>query len=135
MLDEIIMEFGLNFEFALLKYNLSKPYKSKAFIRASLELFNMEKLMTHELSKVERIWFDNSMLQKLLKPNDMFKLAWRFATLPNLESPEKIFAHLTSINHEQKSLSSLARKLSISFESQNNHTKKQKYALIADQLI
>jgi len=133
-LERIISEFGLTFELALLNYNLLKPEKSKAFLKAILVLLKMEKLADQPLMTIETIWLDNPMIHKFLKADDVLKLGWRFSVLPNIATAEGIFHKLLEAQPNQLGLSTFATKLAVAYESQNNIKKKQQFFELAESL-
>ena len=91
--------------------------------------------MNYQLAKVEKVWLDNPMIQKILKTDDIFNLGWRFAALPELTTAESMFELLTQKQHHKVSLSSYARKLASAHDVKGNHSKKRYYDQLADSLL
>jgi len=133
-LETIIKNHGINFDWAVLKYNLFKIQQNKNSIKAMKTLLLMPNLKSHQLCKVESIWNENTASHNLFNDDELYKFAWNMSNSVNYNTAEDVFALLNGKQNRHRSLGLLARKLSVIFAKMNNLEKKQKYEQITHAL-
>ena len=144
-LDALIAEQGLNFELAMLRYNIlrhtypaNKPpkvSKPEALQKSLVDLLKMKKLSLFELKKLEKIWMDNPEEQLLLEEEDLIRLGINFSDIDHYRSAEQIFQRLQASNSQNISLGVLARKLSNVHQLLNNSEQQRKYMQLAESFL
>lgn len=135
LLTHMIREDGLDFELALLRYNLLKPKGGKARTQAALALVSLDSPMPQQLRTVADIWHDNPELAAHLDAASRIKLAMRLTAPDTLAMAEGLFLHLQQQGCRMASLGVLARKLSVAFEARREPGKQARYAQFAETLL
>lgn len=134
-LERAIKEHGLNFDFALLRYNLAKIEKGENYQQYTKQLLTIKSPSEKQVNKIKQVWIENPDQHQQLGDEDAIKIAFNFTQLTNPSHAAVICDQLIEKNCTDTSLGILARKISAAFEKINETDKQKKYASIADNLL
>lgn len=132
--NELIEIQSLDFELAILRYNLLKINKGDEFADAILRLLALPALNPHEIKKLDKVWQDNPEVHAQLNDTAALKLGMQFTALDNPQSAEKIFTLLQSRDFVSPSMPVYASKLAKAFQGLREQEKKSYYESIAQEL-
>lgn len=133
-LQTIILEHGITFDLAVLRYNLLKIIKPSDYDNYLIDLLKMKPPTPFDIKKLESVWLENPLKQDLLDEDNTIKLGLNFATIEQLNSAEEIFKRLHENACQSQALGFLARKISIVYETSGRNTKQAQYEKFADKL-
>lgn len=133
-LYEIIAERGLNFELAVLRYNLIKATKPKGVQDAVIELLRLTRLAPIELNKLEKIWRENPAVQQDFDRDELINLGMRFSSIHHIKTAESIFQQVHNNSPSCQSLAVFAQKLALVHGQLQNRDKQRQYADLATAL-
>lgn len=135
LLSRMIKEDGIDFELAMLRYNLLKLKGGKARHQAALAVIKIDHLMPQQLQTVADIWRDNPELSQELGDDARIKLGMRLTAQSTLAEAESIFQQLHQQGCRLSALGVFARKLSIVYESNRERQKQTRYEELAETLM
>ncbi|MDX1341768.1 MAG: rhomboid family intramembrane serine protease [Reinekea sp.] len=133
-LAALIEKEGLDFQLAMLQYNLKKIHKDKPFMLAFRQLMTLKNLSPKELQQIHEQWLEEVHAFKMLTKDDQLNLAFQFTTLANLSGAEQILEHLFEQKHKPSQLLLLANKLATRFAQKHDHARSRKYQELAQRL-
>ena len=133
-LNEFISQFGSNFEFEYLKYNLSMTQNKQDTSDILLEILKFDKPTLRELGKLEKLWLDFPNKHKITAL-DKLKIGMSFCNLPNPSTAESLFSELVKRKVNPANLGVFARKLSVAHEKLKNFDKKNAYENFAEKAL
>lgn len=134
-LQEMTTEYGNRFELDLLQYQLMKTHPSEQLNNTVKKVLSHTKLNTAELRRQEKVWNENTDLQKNLSEDELLKIGMRFSALDGLASAEQIFSRLNEKNSNNQMMGVFARKLAVSFEKLRHKEKASYYSRLADAFL
>ena len=134
-IHQYILEFGIDFESAYLRYHLAKALDHQALGKSFDALMTLRIREAAQLEQQAKAWNDNPELQSNLERKAAIKLALQFSTDEYVSLAEEIFQQHYQPQQPDSSLGVLARKLSVVFDKRNQSDKQQHYDQIADQCI
>ena len=134
-LDHVIEQYGVSFEWQLLRYHLLKMQKASSYKQAMIDLFTMNKMKQHELDRIEKIWKSNVDDQAHFDAEALYRFAWNMTNSTNIATAESLFDRLREHKHDNNAMAQLAKKLSFVFAKLNNDQKKLQYEKIAVKLL
>ncbi len=111
ILKAMISEYGLTFEYAVLRFNLFKLTRSKAYLKYLAEIIKMKRLMPHELEKVEALWQENPEIRRVLDNQSLAGFAMRIASLSSTNTAKAIHKELTERGYEGEDMVMLTEKI------------------------
>ena len=124
VLEEMIQEYGLDFQLAAIRYNLGKIHKPETFSQWVKELLSIKSRETRELAKLQAVWQENPDIAKELDDDRNIDLGLRFSNKEQFSTAEIIFKLLYDKTPRHPQLSLFAHKLS-EVAKQLNEPKKQ----------
>ncbi len=110
-LNELIKNYGINFEFAILRLTIFRLAGSKNIQKCMLDIFNLKRLSEKELQKVEELWEANPSLATTMSEENLIGLAMRLTKLPTPRSAQIIFKQLKDKNCQHPDMKVLSAKL------------------------
>ena len=119
-LKEIIDEQGINFELALLRFNIFKLSRSKAYLKCLIELFQLNSLKPHEVDKLELLWLDNPQVSKHMSEEQLLRLGMRLASLPDHETAKTIYQQVLESGFQHKDVDLLGEKIKYAAQRKND---------------
>lgn len=132
--EELIKNYSLTFDLAMLRYNLLKINKGEGFVPAIVSLLSMSQLNNQEIKKLDKVWRDNPEIHNQIEDLPALKLGMQFTALDNPQSAEQIFTLLHDKKFSSPGMSIFADKLARSFQSLREHDKKSYYEHLAQKL-
>lgn len=111
ILKELISEYGINFEYAVLRFNLFKLSRSKAYLKCLAEIIKFNRLMPEELEKVESLWLENPEVRDELDHKTLARFAIRMTGLANANTAKAIHKHLSEQGYGGDEMTLLAEKI------------------------
>lgn len=132
--NELIASQTLNFELAMIRYNLLKINRGDEYATATIGLLTLLLLSPHEVNKLDKVWRDNPEVHSQLGDAAALKLGMQFTALDNPQSAEKIFSLLRDREFANPAMSVYATKLARAFHSLREQEKKSYYEGVAQQL-
>lgn len=133
-LDALIEDTQATFDLTMLRYHLLKLKKGEAYSECVQNILQQDKLLPHELSKVETVWKENIQATMSMDDEKIVMLGMRLSGLPNVDTSEKIFAQAFKKNNRSSSLGLFANKLAFVHGSMGNMEKQKKFLRIAKKL-
>ncbi|QEY15762.1 rhomboid family intramembrane serine protease [Cellvibrio sp. KY-GH-1] len=134
LVDVLIQQQGLDFELALIRYNLLKIFRGDSLQQAALGLLTLPLLTPTQIKRLDKVWQENPDVRSQLSEQAALKLGMQFASLDNPTSAEQVFNALLSMQSKNPALAVFASKLAASFQHLREHQKKAHYELLASQL-
>lgn len=135
MVENLIVNQGLDFELARLRYNLYKLDKRKGYGQSLLQLLRLKHLLPHEVEQLEKIWLENPGVHHKLDDETAIKLGMQFASSHSPESADAIFSMLERRQCRRPEFGVLAQKLAGVYAQLNQPKKQQAYQSIAQQFM
>jgi len=133
--NQAIKDHGETFELAIIRYNLLKINRGKGFAQSVLRLWQLGKLSTQEVERLQTLWQEHPELHGNLKDEYAVNLGMKFASLQNPAAAEQVFDLLLQRGNKSQELFVFAKKLSQTF-AQNGYKKKQaKYDNFIQQFV
>jgi len=132
--DTLIKERGLNFNVAMIRYNLLKISRGDAFLPAIVNLLTLPLLTPEQIKKLEMIWKDNPDVHNQLPEQAALKLGMQFSALENPQAAEQVFQSLLNGGSKNPSLSIFATKLASAYSRLRDLQKKSYYDALAKEL-
>jgi len=132
-LDELIQEQGINFDYAMIRYNLLKISRGEKFNQATLNLLSGD-FPVSDIKKLDKVWQENPDIQTQVPEAAALKLGLQLATLENPKSAEEVFSYLQKLGSKSPKLSIYANKLAGAFQRTNNLEKRNYYEKLSDKL-
>ena len=132
--NEAIKEFGETFDLAVIRFNLLKISKGKNYPQSVLRLWQMKRLLPHEIERLEKIWFDHPKLHDQLDDESAIRLGMQFSSLEHPIAAEQIIDMLAKRACKNPSFIIFAQKLSGAFASLGQKQKQTQYEALANQL-
>lgn len=133
-LNSYLDQTTLDFELALIKFNLEKIKKGESYQESFKALMNMNGLSAEELKHQEKLWLETQDAENLCEPEDQLALAFRFTHANTLTAAESIFEGLHQKMFKPAELILLANKLAKRFADRNDVSKSRKFQEISQQL-
>lgn len=134
LVNELIREQGVDFELAMIRYNLLKIGRGEDFQRAALELLTSPLLTAEQIKKLEGVWRNSPEVHGQLNEQAALKLGMQFAALENPGSAEQLFSELMRMESKNPALAVFAGKLSAAFQRLRDQQKKSYYDALEAQL-
>jgi membrane associated rhomboid family serine protease len=134
-LSRTIEEYGLTFELAFIRYNLSKIRKDEKHYHQMVELMTTETDSDNEIEKIERIWKENRNNLESLNHETMIKIGLTLAKLKIPESAAEICDLLVEKESKNKKLVALAKEVANKFAGLSHPLKQRKYTAVAEKLL
>jgi membrane associated rhomboid family serine protease len=134
LVDALIVVHGIDFDLAIIRYNLLKISRNQDFPPAVLNLLTVALLTPEQIRKLDRVWQDNPEVHSLLSEQAALKLGIQFSTLENPQSAEQVFLQLRERGCNNPALSVYASKLAAAFLRLRDIQKRTHYEMLAKQL-
>lgn len=134
-LDAIDAQFGLDFNLALLRFNLLRAIGSDDCPAGFASLMHMKARGNSEQQDLAKAWAENDTLHSSVDDSQKIKLALIFSSEKHIAMAEHIFDACYNPEVANNDLGILARKLSMVFDKRGNKTKHDFYSAIADKAI
>jgi membrane associated rhomboid family serine protease len=131
--NELIQAQGLNFESAILRYNLLKISRGTDYTEAALGLLTSSFTQT-DIKKLDKVWQENPEIQQQVPEQAAIKLGLQLVNLENPKSAEEIFKQLQQNNSKNPRLGIFATKLATAFQRLKDSEKAAHYEFLASQL-
>ncbi len=125
---------GVDFELALLRFNLEKIKKGKNYIPCFRALMTLPDLTDDALGKVHELWLETDQALVLLPKDEQLRLAFQFTRLQDLRGAEQIMDQLHAAKFKPSELTLLAARLAKRFADEREHDKNRKYQQLAQTL-
>jgi len=132
--NALIEREGIDFELALIRFNLDKIKKGTHFPLSFRTLMTLKGLNPAELQVVHKFWLATDEAVVLLPKDEQLKLAFQFTGLTDLSGAEKILAHLFETGYKPSELGLLAAKLANRFAERRDQGKSLKYQEMGQKL-
>lgn len=130
-LNEIIQEYGLNFQLAAIRYNLAKIHKPVEYSQWVSDILSTKSREPRELAKMQQVWQENKDIAQTLDDEKNLELGLRFSNKEQFSTAESIFKTLHNKQPHHPQLSLLAHKLSEVAKQLNEPQKRDEYLQFA----
>ncbi len=142
-LNEMIEEFGANFELILIRYNLLKIDEGEEFQQTLLTLLAFKGSSDAQFLQQEKVWNENPEIQTSVDEKYLMQLALSFANDKQFDTAEKIFKQIVSnkknTDHKQTEkdheLGKLALRMAKAADDLKYIAKKRTYQKYAESVI
>ncbi len=134
LVNELIQQQGVDFELALVRYNLLKIFRGEPLQQAALSLFALPLLTPEQIKRLDKVWQENADVHSQLSEQAALKLGMQFTGLENPASAEQVFNELLKKQSKNPALAVFATKLAASFQRLRDNQKKAHYESLASQL-
>jgi membrane associated rhomboid family serine protease len=131
--NELIQSQGVDFESAMLRYNLLKIGRGAGYTDAALGLLTGN-FTQNDIKKLDKVWQENPDIQNQVPEQAAIKLGMQLVNLENLKSAEEIFLQLQKNNSKNPRLGIYATKLATAFQRLKDREKATHYEFLASQL-
>ncbi len=135
LLNKAIKIHGETFELAMIRYNLLKINRGKSFPQSIVRLWQQQRLLPHELERLENLWQKHPEYHQLLRDEYAIRLGIQFAKLENPVAAEQVFELLKQRKHRSQDFIVFTQKLSHVFQQQGNQKKSAKYDAYIQQTV
>jgi len=134
LVNKLIAKAGIDFELAVLRFNLDKIKKENSFTGSFCSLMTLKNLTPDELKAVNKLWLETDNASTLLPQDEQLKLAFQFTTLKDLSGAEHILDGLFEEKFKPSELLLLCSKLANRFAEKHDHGRNMKYQEMAQAL-
>lgn len=140
-LGRIIDSEGLDFELALLRYNIEKLEKNKNYKAHLVELLLSKQPSEHQANKLEKIWQDNATELQKIDPALRIKIAINLAESSSPTEAGKLFQQIftavekTDNTRYHTALAVLAKKLADAHGRNSDFQQQKKFTALTQQLL
>lgn len=134
LVSGLIQQQGVDFELAMIRYNLLKISRGEPFQQAALGLLSLPLLTQEQIKKLDNIWQENPEIHGQLSEQAALKLGMQFTALENPVSAEQVFNELLRMKSKNPALQVFAIKLAAAFQRLHDAKKKYHYETLASQL-
>jgi membrane associated rhomboid family serine protease len=131
--NELIQSQGVDFDSAMLRYNLLKIGRGAGYTDAALGLLTGN-FTQNDIKKLDKVWQENPDIQNQVPEQAAIKLGMQLVNLENLKSAEEIFLQLQKNNSKNPRLGIYATKLATAFQRLKDREKATHYEFLASQL-
>jgi membrane associated rhomboid family serine protease len=131
--NELIQSQGVDFESAMLRYNLLKIGRGAGYTDAALSLLTGN-FTQNDIKKLDKVWQENPDIQNQVPEQAAIKLGMQLVNLEDLKSAEEIFLQLQKNNSKNPRLGIYATKLATAFQRLKDREKATHYEFLASQL-
>ena len=133
--DALIAERGLDFELALLRFNLLKIARGEPFIDSAIQLLNLQPLNDSQLARLGKLWRDTPEIHGRLNEQQALILGQEFTALENPQAAEQLFKWLQARACVNPAMAIYAGKLAAAFLRVRDTHKYNYYQALAQQLL
>ena len=133
--EQLIAERGLDFELALLRFNLLKIARGEPFINAAIQLLKLQPVNDGQLIRLSKVWRDAPEVHERLSEQQALILGQEFSALENPQVSEQIFKLLQSRACVNPAMAVYAGKLAAAFLRVRDTSKYNHYQALAQQLL
>lgn len=129
----LIAQRGVDFELAMIRYNLLKIARGDEFLPAVIGLLTVPLLTPEQIKKLDKVWRDSPEVHQQLSEAAALKLGVQLAGLENPQSAEQLFLYLTNLRCNNPAMAVFASKLAGAFQRLRDADKKSHYDRLATQ--
>ncbi len=134
LVKNLINQEGIDFDLAVLQFNLEKIKRGKEFTHSFNALIHQVGLSSMELETLNRLWLETKDARSIVNDEDQLNLAFKFTGLNNLKGAEQILDGLLVKKFKPSELFMLTTKLAKCFADKQDNAKSMKYQEIAQLL-